>query len=516
MSTDNNIEKEEVVLREIPQQSTNSSSSNRLSMKETNNSNKHTENKDYIVTIVDTSKEHHSVKSTVHNNRRFKGFVIRTKWGDFELTKTVCMSLLALFVTIIGFLAIFVFVFVNFFYNSERTKLTRFIFKMSDLSQSFSISRELVEQVIAFSSENDHVKLLNERFNTSSNSFKNLLNSIYADSKNITTIPFDRESYLKLGTNVYTMQTTIFDNIVANRNSSDFAQMIYYSINYSSNLTAFDSLNSELKQAVIDREDKVSFLVSYISGFALCIVVADIVIILPIIVFNVILSINTDRHYRQRLRQANTLMLTDTMRNTRIRQLFKDYCQQERSIENFLFLERVYEYVTIAEHCEFIRCELFKSQKIKDVNLSNELMLENISTETSCSSSELIINENNNATNNNTINTIIQDKKKKQRAKKNFTQDDLKEYENKKYSEAFQIYTDFLELEGQYAINVNKKGIERVKLILDQFNLKQIESLPILLFEDLEQEIAYLLIDTHKRFKQSSLFKEAMKINRKP
>ncbi|KAL9649593.1 hypothetical protein ABK040_003270 [Willaertia magna] len=442
-------------------------------------------------------------KTSTSYNRGFKGYVIRTRWGDFELSKTVLLSLVALFVTILGFLVINVFIFVNFFYNAERTRITRFIFKMGDLSENYSISKELVEQGVFSYDHYDHILMLYDRFNVSSTGFKNSLGSLALER--FDSISFDGEFYLKTGNDIYNMQKFIFDNLYYNNSEQSIS--LFNSKEYNSNITQFNTLNSNLKQMMNTREKNVANVVIYISGFAFIIVIVDILVILPIIFFNFILSINTDRQFKQRLRQANTLMLTDTMRNVKIRQLFKEYCKEEKCIENFLFLERVYNYVSIAEDCEFVHFELLKSES----NNSQSI-------EESHSSSN---NENDNdgeSVNNNTnaiSHTIIQDKKKKQRIKKNFTQDDLKEYENKKYSEAFQIYTDFLELEGQYAINVNKKGIERVKLILDQFNLKQIESLPILLFEDLEQEIAYLLIDTHKRFKQSSLFKEAMKINRK-
>ncbi|KAL9655725.1 hypothetical protein ABK040_004958 [Willaertia magna] len=91
---------------------------------------------------------------------------------------------------------------------------------------------------------------------------------------------------------------------------------------------------------------------------------------------------------------------------------------------------------------------------------------------------------------------------------------ELKEIEKKKYEMAFDIYTDFLDLNGGNAVNITKAFIEEVKIQLDYFNTGHNEVLAEALFDRATREISIVMLDTHQRFKSSIAFQKQMKITK--
>ncbi|EFC35753.1 predicted protein [Naegleria gruberi] len=173
------------------------------------------------------------------------------------------------------------------------------------------------------------------------------------------------------------------------------------------------------------------------------------------------------------------------MRDNKLRKLFRDHCKQEMSLDNYLLLDKITDYKILCE----------KSFEIQ-VFLYDDMSPNSHSDSLSDSGSSATANSSN---------LDHQHKKKK---KKGYTEKDLHEIEKKKYEIAFEIYTDFLDINGDKSVNINKSAADRVKEQLDYFASGENEHLTDTLFDNVESEICVLMLDTHHRFKQTVEFQK--------
>ncbi|EFC41533.1 predicted protein [Naegleria gruberi] len=225
----------------------------------------------------------------------------------------------------------------------------------------------------------------------------------------------------------------------------------------------------------------------------LIIVCVSIVIVIPVVIMSLAFSMNSDNANNKRLKKANAYMLMDTMRDNKLRKLFKEYCKQEMSLENYLLLDKITDYKILCEKSFEIQVFLYDDQELT-VAFSDAIS-DTGSTSTSMSSDS-------------------QGKKKK---KKGYTERDLIEIEKKKYEVAFEIFTDFLDVNGDKSVNINKHAADKVKTQLDLFASGENEHLSDMIFDPVEGEVCILMLDTHHRFKQTVEFqkktkKESLKI----
>ncbi|KAG2379034.1 hypothetical protein C9374_007672 [Naegleria lovaniensis] len=215
---------------------------------------------------------------------------------------------------------------------------------------------------------------------------------------------------------------------------------------------------------------------------SLIVILVSVIVVVPTVIGSIVMSLKKDSSNNKKLKQIRALMLMDTMKDTKTRNQFKNYCKQELSLDNFSLLDKINDYKLLSERSFDIQVYLFDTSEGASDILS----------ETGSSSA-----------------SMEPTKKKK---KKGFTEKDLNEIEKKKYEIAFEIYTDYLDVHGDKSVNINKQLADRVKQCLDFFATGQSEHLPENLFENVESEMCVLMMDTFHRFKASL---ESQKQNKK-
>ncbi|EFC48684.1 RGS domain-containing protein [Naegleria gruberi] len=267
---------------------------------------------------------------------------------------------------------------------------------------------------------------------------------------------------------------------VTNTQRSDAIEKLNSEV-YKNYFTTFRSGLDELVTYVQEKEQVKDQNILAITLVQLIIIVLSLFVILPIIIFVFTYAINRDSLYLEKIRRANAVMLMDTIEDEGLRALFKVHCEKEKSSENFLLLEKIQYYRSLCERSIDLQMRLFG----QDAAISDALS--DISADSSHSS-----------------------KKKKESP----LEREYNELEAKKYEVAFEIFTEFLEVTGDMAVNVSKVLTDFVKDKLDKFNDKQIDTLPEDMFDILGKETCLVMMDTHHRFKQSLAFQREMKIDK--
>lgn len=238
---------------------------------------------------------------------------------------------------------------------------------------------------------------------------------------------------------------------------------------------------TQLVNFVQTREKERDRQVLAITLVQLIVIAVSLFVILPTIVVVFIYAINRDTLYMEKIRRANAVMLMDTMEDDGLRALFRIHCDKEKSVENFLLLEKIQYYRSLCERSIDLQMKLFG-----DANIMSD-----VSSDISGDSAHT-------------------SKKKRESP----IEREYSEVEGKKYEVAFEIFTDFLEVTGDMAVNISHTLVDSVKDKLDKFNDKQIETLPEDMFNILEKETCLVMMDTHHRFKQSLAFQREMKIDK--
>ncbi|KAF0981988.1 hypothetical protein FDP41_011849 [Naegleria fowleri] len=289
------------------------------------------------------------------------------------------------------------------------------------------------------------------------NVFLTLLNgSAYFNSSNIPVNPYEQVAV---------------DLLLAGKQKE--AIKLIESKNFTSTSLAWKSVVSNLLTYAKDlARNKNDYLLTA-SSVNLGLIGTSVLFVVPIVLTVFILAINREGISQKRLKKANAIMLLDTMADPSLRQLFRKHCEQEKAVESFDFLEKVAMY---KEFC----------------NQSYDLQ-ERLFDQTSSSSSG---------------EKEMQDQPKKKTA----LEIELEEVEKKKYEIAFEIFTEFVDENGEKALNITRSSCEEVKTKLDHFNTGQNDHLPDELFDKLQTELAIVMLDIHQRFKNTLAFQKKMKI----
>ncbi|KAL9656096.1 hypothetical protein ABK040_007714 [Willaertia magna] len=248
-------------------------------------------------------------------------------------------------------------------------------------------------------------------------------------------------------------------------------------------------------QYIIDIQQNASNIHKIFSLICLIICGSAIIAFLPAVTLIFGFAINRDGIYNKRWKKAKALLLIDTLHNDRLRHLFKDYCKQEHSIENYSFLEEVQEYKHMCD--ETIEMQMRFFEVVPSDNTKNPTgPTASVQSPTTSSHSSHSSHS------------------KESIDYKPVTEQELEDLENRKYEKALNIYKKYLSMEGEMTINVTKRLVTPIKERLDLFEKKILPMLPEELFRNLESEISIVMLDTHHRFKESIAFKKEMKIEK--
>ncbi|KAL9652473.1 hypothetical protein ABK040_000045 [Willaertia magna] len=269
------------------------------------------------------------------------------------------------------------------------------------------------------------------------------------------------------------------------------ALRLIYDFDY---LYAFNNFTNNMDNVLdllLQREVKNQSDMLAITLVGFIVILIAVIILLPIVIGIFVLAINRDQENIKKLKLANAVMLMDTMNNDKLREIFKKQCEEEHSMENYNFLEKVTLYKRLCEQSYEIQEKLYGTDSHNSESISN--------------ASEVT---NSTSTNGNSNSAMKGANRKQERLEK-----ELRNVEKKKYEMAFDIYTDFLDVNGGNAVNITKSFIEDVKVQLDYFNTGHNEILAEALFDSVGKEISIVMLDTHQRFKSSIAFQKQMKIN---
>lgn len=269
-----------------------------------------------------------------------------------------------------------------------------------------------------------------------------------------------------------TSQAIAMEHLALNQSASGnflAAMNILESDSYKYNLDGYDSEFKPLVDYLNDLDaerDKFSILTTTLSLVVICVSVS---IVIPVVLGSIGFSLKRDSSNSKKLKQLKATQLSETMKDKKSRELFRAHCASEYSLENFMLLDKITDYKEYSE----------RSFQIQEYLYDNDPSEETASTTTSASSSEQ------------------QPKRKK---KKGFTEKDLIQIEKKKFEIAFEIYSEYLDVHGDKAVNINKQAAEAVKEHLDFYATGQSEHLPDQLFDSIYNEICILMLDSHYRF----------------
>ena len=278
-------------------------------------------------------------------------------------------------------------------------------------------------------------------------------------------------------------------------------------VNQGRSFEAFSILMNSTYQSISETTNKLEPIVKYVnekelninkkltdeSLASLVVVCVSMSIVIPVVILTLICALNRDSVHRRRLRKAKAIMLLDTLSDANLRELFKAHCVKEFSSENFNCLVKIASYKQLCD----------KSWEIKTVLYDDNKSVSSGGDTTSVTGS--------------VASSVISDettKKKNKKQKNMYSECDLEEVEKQKSEVAFEIYSEFLELHGEQAVNISKKLVEPIKTEIDACNNKEhgIVFLSDSLFDTVEQELAIVMLDSHQRFKQSMAFQRKMKI----
>ncbi|KAL9646957.1 hypothetical protein ABK040_013815 [Willaertia magna] len=412
-----------------------------------------------------------SKASSNHSNGSL--FKIHTCCGVVEMTGLKLACLVGMLVTVIAFLALVAITVVTFV-NSRRQNLDlvietgklKFYSAQSIVSLQQAILSNNFDDFITYRTYSDYVRksLKTVKIEIGGNEFQNYLNSTTFEANN----------------KMRTLQAQIFSYIIQGY-PSDAINILQGSEYASASSVFFSNIDSFVKEMENVQKDIESQILA--STLAQLIIIAiALIIVTPIVVAIFLFAINRDDMNLLKLKRANAIMLMDTMADDHLRNLFKQHCEQEKSSENYNLLEKIHDYKALSERSLELQYKLF-----------DDTTSESASTVSGTDST-------------NSSNKEVKTKKQLEK--------EYNEVEAKKYEVAFEIYTDYLDINGEHAVNISKSLAEAVKDQLDQYNAKNIESLPETLFTYLEKEVCIIMLDTHQRFKQSLAFQKEMKIDK--
>ena len=423
--------------------------------------------------IVNQSESGRSGGSFSHSK-----ITVRTCCGVVELTSMKLACLLGMMVTVIGLLVLAAVAIAAFV--TASSKATDILIAVGKATTIFESSNSMVLKYTytGYSYDGQNI-VVQEQYKNSSTTMKILLQSIFKNLDDSTIQTMFNSTVIESSNSLDSQNSQILLMIGYNQQSDAITRI--NSDTYSTILSTFQDGLDKLVTFVQQSEKNKDTSVLAITLVQLIVIAISLFVILPIIVFVFTYAINRDSLYLEKIRRANAIMLMDTMEDDGLRTLFKIHCEKEKSIENFLLLEKIQYYRSLCERSLDLQMRLFG-----DAN-----MLSDVSSDISAESAHST------------------KKRRESPLEKEYT-----EIEAKKYEVAFEIFTEFLEVTGDMAVNISHVLTDAVKDKLDSYNDKQIETLPEDMFNILEKETCLVMMDTHHRFKQSLAFQREMKIDK--
>ena len=403
---------------------------------------------------------------------RSKTFRCYTCCGILEMNCLKLTSMVALMISLIAFISLIVILSINYsIANDYHTKL-------ESLSTSGTFYRELMKLSCRASVTSQYNTTLSLEY---ANVYNQYFTSYYSDlGKLVANVP---PSIL------YWNQKNISMESLKSRRAVRMELAMIANVksgNYSSALKTLDS--DSYKDLLSGYEEEVQSFIDYVQDMkeenakmnlttttiSLIIICVSLATVIPILLGFMLFSLKKDNTKEKQLRQVKKYMIMDTINDVVIAEKFKEFCKQERSEENFALLEKINEYKKLCERSFDIQVLLYDTDvlSISDV----------VSNSTSSSNED--------------------SSKKKNKNKKGFSEKDLQDIEKKKFEVAFEIYTEFLDVQGDRSVNISKHFADSVKQHLDFFAKGENESMPETLLESIEYEMCVLMMDTHHRFKQ--------------
>ncbi|EFC43330.1 predicted protein [Naegleria gruberi] len=423
--------------------------------------------------IVNQSESGRSGGSFSHSK-----ITVRTCCGVVELTSMKLACLLGMMVTVIGLLVLAAVAIAAFV--TASSKATDILIAVGKATTIFESSNSMVLKYTytGYSYDGQNI-VVQEQYKNSSTTMKILLQSIFKNLDDSTIQTMFNSTVIESSNSLDSQNSQILLMIGYNQQSDAITRI--NSDTYSTILSTFQDGLDKLVTFVQQSEKNKDTSVLAITLVQLIVIAISLFVILPIIVFVFTYAINRDSLYLEKIRRANAIMLMDTMEDDGLRTLFKIHCEKEKSTENFLLLEKIQYYRSLCERSLDLQMRLFG-----DAN-----MLSDVSSDISAESAHST------------------KKRRESPLEKEYT-----EIEAKKYEVAFEIFTEFLEVTGDMAVNISHVLTDSVKDKLDKYNDKQIETLPDDMFNILEKETCLVMMDTHHRFKQSLAFQREMKIDK--
>ena len=411
-------------------------------------------------------------------------FKINTCCGVIELTSMKLVSLIGMTVTVVG---LFVLAAVSIAsYVVVQSKSTAILIAVGNIQSNFESSNALIVKTVYTAPSSQNIAppvpylTVAAKYKNATQTLKNSLDFI------LDSLSYDPNTYSMFNATVISASNTIFSTnsqiilFLGFYQNTDAVNLLT-SNDYATSLATFKSGLDILVTYVQNTETQKETNILGITLIQLIVIAVSLFTVLPIIFFVFLYAINKDTLYLEKIRRANAVMLMDTMEDENLRYLFKLHCEKEKSSENFMLLEKIQYYRSLCMRSLDIQAKLEGDNSISD-NSSD------VSAETSSSN---------------------QKKKKESPLEKEYA-----EVEAKKYEVSFEIFTEFMEVGGDFSVNIAHSLTEAVKNTLDKYNDKQLDTLPIDLFSVLEKETCVVMLDSHHRFKQSLAFQKEMKIDK--
>jgi len=397
-----------------------------------------------------------------------KKVAIRTCCGVVELTSMKLACLVGMVVTAIGLLTLAGIAIYSF--TVSETKNVKILIYHGSAKAS---AEAAIAVIIKATYSKGNITAMSEQYHANWNEMSSSVNGIFEYLDDNTVKNLVNSTTTQAVNNLVFMNSLILFMLKNDQQAE--AAAILESNNYATNKTEFiNGLTSVLDYV---KEDEISRDLRVIGSNTaqLVVICISLVTIIPILIFVTVFAINRDSLQLEKIRRANAIMIMDTMEDENLRALFRVQCEQEQSLENFLLLEKIQHYRSLCE---------------KSLDLLGQMQ----GTEVSDTSSDV---------------SGSSAKKKDAHVEKEYN-----ETEAKKFEVAFEIFTDFMDENGDKAVNISSQFTENVKQTLDMFGNKSIETLPESMFNALEKETCVNMMDTHHRFKQSLAFQREMKIDK--
>ncbi|EFC38877.1 predicted protein [Naegleria gruberi] len=423
-------------------------------------------------------------KTTTKSHSSTTMLKIRTCFGStIELTPVKFLNLSSLIVNFLAFMALLILIVAYYVVNSELQtaigsmdlNITLYRERMVAACRSSVYTNNNLQLTANYTAKYETSKT---KFNTEITKMLAYLptNLRYTYTHNVSVADLRTSKAIALETQMLEL---------ANIGNYSYAMTLLESDAYKYDIAGYSEEFQPTVDYLNELEDSSRSVNVTITTISLIVVCVSICIVLPSVIASIIVSIRKDASNTKKLKAANAFLLMDTMRDNKLRKLFRDHCKQELSLDNYLLLDKITDYKILCE----------KSFEIQ-VFLYDDMSPNSHSDSLSDSGSSATANSSN---------LDHQHKKKK---KKGYTEKDLHEIEKKKYEIAFEIYTDFLDINGDKSVNINKSAADRVKEQLDYFASGENEHLTDTLFDNVESEICVLMLDTHHRFKQTVEFQK--------